>query len=168
MGPLAVNPNEEHSVAEALVALAAQDGLGDPIDWQDVKAAVANLISDPLGPRSLRMVLERLNNQEVRRTLADWFARAAAEREEDAKGAARAGEKLLAPLQMVSLGGSVTAAVGIAGGTLGAVIAVPLLTCTLTVAGAASYGRWRLSKRQDEAEADASSIRRLGGMLDDK
>jgi hypothetical protein len=114
------------------------------------------------------MVLERLNNQEVRRTLADWFERAAAEREEDAKGAARAGEKLLAPLQMVSLGGSVTAAVGIAAGTLGALIAVPLLACTLTVAGAASYGRWRLSKRQDEAEADALAIRRIGGMVDGK
>ena len=165
---MAGESKSERTVAEALVALAAQEGLGEPIDWRDVKAAVASLISDPLGPRSLRMVLERLNNQEVCATLADWFERAAAEREEDAKSAARAGEKLLAPLQMVSLGGSVTAAVGIAAGTLGALIAVPLLACTLTVAGAASYGRWRLSKRQDEAEADALAIRRIGGIVDGK
>ena len=162
---MADKPGQEHTIAEALVALAAQDGLGDPIDWQDVKAAVELLLDDPFGSRRMRSVLQQLNDQEVRVTLRDWLLRAAAERELDAKKAARAGEKVLAPIQIVSLGGTATSAIGITAGTLSAGIGLPVLGCALLVAFASSVGRWRLSKREDQAQFDRGAIERLRDLL---
>ena len=156
---------EDRKLVLALVALATRDGLGEPVDWDDVKAAVAALTIDPVGPRDLRAVAERLNDGAVAATLEDWFVRASVEREGDAQAAARAGEKLLAPLQIVGLGGATTAAIGVAVGTVGLAIGAPLIGATLAVGAAASYGRWRLSKREDEARVDAGAIQRMATLI---
>lgn len=156
---------EDRKLVLALVALATRDGLGDPVDWDDVKAAVSALTDDPIGPRDLRVVAERLNDRAVAATLEDWFIRASVERDGDAQAAARAGEKLLAPLQIVGLGGATTAAIGVAVGTVGLTIGGPLIGATLAIGAAASYGRWRLSKREDEAKADAAAIQRMAAIV---
>ncbi len=150
------------TLVEALVALAAREGLGDAANWHEVRAAVQSLMEDPLGPRDLRYVLGEINNvTEIASTLEDWFVRAAAEREEDAKAAARSAEKILAPIYKVSLGGAATSALGLVFGSINSLVAVPTAACVLIVAAVAGYGRWRLSKREDEANADAQGMRRL-------
>jgi len=40
-------------------------------------------------------------------------------------------------------------------------IALPVALCGIVVGAAATYGRWRLSKRADEALHDAAATRRL-------
>lgn len=152
------------SLALALVALATREGLGEPVVWPDVKGAIANLIADPVGPRDLRATVRDLNDADVAATLEDWFARAAAERDEDAKAANRAAEKLLAPLQIVSLGGGAAAALSVAVGTAGAIIGAPIAASAFIVGAAASCGRWRLSKREDEARTDVNAIHRLAAI----
>lgn len=153
------------TLVEALVALAARDGLGETVNWREVRAAIQSLTEDPLGPRDLRFVLGEINNRnDVAGTLEDWFIRAAAEREEDAKSAARSAEKILAPIYKVSLGGAATSALGLVFGTLSGTIAVPTAACVLAVATVAGYGRWKLSKREDEAVTDAEGMRRLAAI----
>jgi hypothetical protein len=149
----------EHGLVEALVALAARQGLGEPIDWRDVESAVAALLDDPVAKRDLRALMVRLNDAEVARTLEDWFLRAADARDADAGDANRAGEKLLAPLQVVGLGGFATSGIALAAGTLAGTVGLPILAAAGVVAGAATWGRWRLSKREDDARADARAIR---------
>lgn len=151
----------DRTLVEALVALATREGLGDPIDWLDVRAATTALLDDPIGPRDLRAVMERLNDKAVAITLSDWFIRAAAEREADAKAATRGAEKLLQPLLAISLGIGGTGAVAIASGSIALPVAVPIALCGLAVGIAATIGRWRLTKRADEALDEAQAIRRL-------
>ncbi len=149
----AVDP-KDRTLVLALAAYAARDGLGETLPLEDVPAAVWALQDDAVGPRDLRAVMTRLNDPAVAATLEDWFIRAAAEREEDAQAAARAAERLLAPLQIATMGGGAASAAAIAAGTA-------VLAAALIVAAAASFGRWRLAKREDEAKADAAAIRRL-------
>ena len=148
-------------LAEALVALASQDGLGEEIIWQDVQAAIVSLLSDPVGPRDIRSIIERLNDPSVASTLQDWFDRAERERSKDAKDASRASEKLLQPIQATSF--SVLAASGLAFaiGTLTLPVTAPLMVGGLIVAGVSTFGRWKLSKRSDEAIMDVEAIRGL-------
>jgi hypothetical protein len=153
------------TLVEALVALAARDGLGETVNWHEVRAAIQYLLEDPLGPRDLRYVLGEVNNRmDIADTLEDWFMRAATERQEDAKAAARSAEKILAPIQTVSLGGAATSALGFVFGTITSWIAVPAAICVLLVAAVAGYGRWRLSKRGDEAVTDADGMHRLAAI----
>lgn len=81
--------HQKRTVVEALVSLATRDGLGETVNWPEVRAAILQLLRDPIGPRDLRSVLENINDPSVKRTLEDWFVRAAAERDEDAKKANR-------------------------------------------------------------------------------
>jgi len=155
------------TVVEALVALATRDGLGDSVEWADVMAAALAIVTDPVGPRDLRDVLLRVNDSGVMATLEDWFVRAAAEREGAGGAAGRAAEKLLAPLQTVSLGGAATSGLALAAGTVGLTLGAPLVVSGLVVAGATSYGRWRLSQREDAARAEAAAIRRLAEIARD-
>lgn len=153
------------TLVEALVALAARDGLGETVNWHEVRAAIRSLLEDPMGPRDLRNVLGEANNRtDIANTLEDWFLRAATERQEDAKAAARSAEKILAPIQTVSLGGAATSALGVVFGTITSWVAVPAAVCVLLVASVAGYGRWRLSKREDEAGIDADGMRRLAAI----
>jgi hypothetical protein len=159
---------ERRTLVEALVALAARDGLGDTVNWHEVRAAIQSLLEDPLGPRDLRFVLGQINNRDdIAGTLEDWFVRAATERGEDAKTAARAAEKILAPIQTVSLGAAATTALGFVIGTITSTIAVPAALCVLAVASVAGYGRWRLSRREDEAQSDVAGMRRLAEIAKD-
>lgn len=161
-------PATRRTLVEALVALAAREGLGEPVNWHEVRAAIQSLLEDPMGPRDLRFVLDEINNRDViSSTLEDWFVRAAVERDEDAKAAARAAEKILAPIQTVSLGGAATSALGFVFGTIASTIAGPAALCVLAVAGVAGYGRWKLSKREDEAHSDAAGMRRLATITKD-
>lgn len=151
----------ERTLVEALVALATRVGLGDAVDWQDVRAATTALLDDPVGPRDLRAVMKRVNDPSVAFTLNDWFTRAAAEREADAKAATRGAEKLLQPLQTIAFGIGATGAVSLATGAMAVGVALPVALGGLIVGGAATYGRWRLTKRADEALSDAQAIRKL-------
>lgn len=158
-------PAGHRTLVEALVALAARDGLGETVNWHEVRAAIQSLLEDPLGPRDLRFLLGEINNRhDITATLEDWFIRAATERDEDARAAARAAEKILAPIQTVSLGGAATSALGFAFGTITSAIAAPAAVCVLAVAAVAGYGRWKLSKREDEAASDAAGMRRLASI----
>lgn len=158
-------PVVSRTLAEALVALAARDGLGEPLNWHEVRASIQSLQEDPMGPRDLRYVLGEINNvADIAGTLEDWFIRAAIERDEDAKAAARSAEKILAPIYKVSLGGAATSGLGLVFGTLAGTVAVPTAICVLVVAAVAGYGRWKLSKREDEAISDAEGVRRLAAI----
>ena len=150
-----------HTLVGALVALASRNGLGEDVDWADVRSLILELKRHPLGASDLRTILARVNDPAVRQTIHDWFLRAADEREGDADEASRAEEKLLAPLQTVSLGALATVAIGAAIGTIGAVVAAPLMLAGLAVAAAATFGRWRLSKRADTARREALVLKRL-------
>ncbi len=162
------SPPVSRTLVEALVALAARDGLGETVNWHEVRAAIQSLSEDPLGPRDLRFVLGEINNRhDIASTLEDWFIRAATEREEDSKAAARSAEKILAPIQTVSLGVAATSALGFVLGTITSTIAIPAAFCVLMVAAVAGYGRWRLSRREDEAGLDAAGIRRLASIARD-
>jgi hypothetical protein len=61
----------------------------------------------------------------------------------------------------VSLGVLATTGLAFAAGTLGTLVAAPVFAGALVLSAAATYGRWRLSKRDDEAAADAEAIRRF-------
>lgn len=152
---------QDRTLVEALVALATREGLGDPVDWQDVRAATSALLDDPVGPRDLRAVMGRLNDKTVAETLSDWFVRAASERDADARAATRGAEKLLQPLQAVSFAIGASGAISLATGAMSVPIALPVALAGVIVGGAATYGRWRLAKRADEAADDAQAIRRL-------
>ena len=131
------------------------------MDWLDIELAVTQIAQDPLTASDLRKRLARLNDREAARTLEDWFHRVALARENDAKNAARPAEKILAPLQAVSMGAVVTAVVFATAGTVSLAAAAILALGAMISTGSSSFGRWRLSKREDEAEPDASLIRQL-------
>ncbi|WP_132463665.1 hypothetical protein [Rhodovulum marinum] len=147
-------------IVDALIALAARDGLGETVDWHEVEAAIAALVLDPVGPSNLRRRMAKLNDPEVARTLNDWFLRAAADRGADAREAARPADTLLAPIQNVGLGAAATAAVLTAAGTLGLGAGVLIGLGALLAAGSASLGRYLLADRANRAQADADAIRR--------
>lgn len=159
---------QRRTLVEALVASAAQDGLGEQVTWVTVQAAIQQLLIDPVGPRDLRHILGKITHRkDISHTLEDWFQRAARAREEDAKSAARAGEKLLAPIQIVSMAGALPWGLGYAFGTITLGIAIPITIGLLIIAAAASAARWKLSRREDEALSDAQAIRRLAQIAEE-
>ena len=147
-------------LVEALVAYASRDGLGERVAWEEIVILIADLAVEPGAPTALRRHLGRLNDRDVAATLEDWFLRAAAERDLDAKHAARPSDKLLAPMQAVAFGAAGTAALLAMAGTLPLGAAILAGTAALALAGTTSYGRWTLSRREDLAQADAATIRR--------
>jgi hypothetical protein len=148
-------------LVDALIAHASREGLGELVAWNDVEAAIMELAQLPDAATALRRQVDRLNDPEVALTLQDWFVRAADSRERDGKRAARPAEKILGPLQGVSLGAAATSAFFAAAGTLTLAAAFPAGLAALVIAGGTSYGRWRLSEREDDAKADANAIRRF-------
>ena len=152
---------EQHSLAEALVALASREGLRDPVDWEDVRAAILALEQDHMGATDLRHIIDKLNDRDVAHTLEDWILRVAEEREVDSEDASRAAEKLLAPLQRVGLGGLATGAIAAAAGTISPAAAAVIIVAMAAGAAATTYGLWRLSKRQDAAKHDSRALHRL-------
>ena len=148
-------------IIDALMALAARDGLGDEIAWSDVEPAIADLLDTAVSASNLRRRMEKVNDAEVALTMADWFERAADARAADARAAARPSEKVLAPIQGVGLGGTVTAVILASSGTLALAAGVILGVSGLILAGVATLARLRLSEREDTAKQDATAIRRL-------
>ncbi|MDP8919532.1 MAG: hypothetical protein M3O00_11685 [Pseudomonadota bacterium] len=156
MGTLDDGPG--HTLAEALVALAVRQGLDGAVDWADVDAIIEALLKAPQSPQDLRFVLTRTNEPALALVLQDWLSRAVSLRERSARDAARAGEKVMAPLQNVSLGVLATSGLGLAAGTLMVEIGIPILGAAAVASGAAFYGRWRLSRREDNARSAAEAI----------
>ena len=156
MGTLDDGPG--HTLAEALVALAARQSLGGQVDWADVDASIEALLKGPQSAQDLRSVLTRVNEPALALILQDWLSRAVSIRERSARDAARAGEKVIAPLQNVSLGILATSGLGLAAGTLVDEIGLPILSAAAVASTAAFYGRWRLSRREDNARLAAEAI----------
>lgn len=146
---------------DALIAHASQDCLGEDVDLTDVELAIADLHTDPMGASKLRRSLAKRNNKEICTTLEDWLLAAARARDSDAKDASRPNDKVMGPVQAVSLGAVVTGiAFGLAG-SMAPISAGVMIVAGLTSFGATSIYRLRLSRREDEAEEDAGQIRRL-------
>ncbi len=156
MGTLDDGPG--HTLAEALVALAVRQGLDGAVDWADVDAIIEAPLKAPQSPQDLRFVLTRTNEPALALVLQDWLSRAVSLRERSARDAARAGEKVMAPLQNVSLGVLATSGLGLAAGTLVDEIGLPILGAAAVASTAAFYGRWRLSRREDNARLAAEAI----------
>ena len=156
MGPL--DDGLGHTLAEALVALAARQSLGDEVDWADVDASIEALLKAPQSPQDLRSVLGQANEPALALILQDWLSRAVSIRERSARDAARASEKVIAPLQNVALGILATSGLGLAAGTLVDEIGLPILGAAAVASTAAFYGRWRLSRREDNARLAAEAI----------
>lgn len=148
-------------IIDALIAFAARNGLGEDVPWEDIEIAISQLLDHPVAQSDLRGRMNQLNDPEVALTLADWFDRAADARDKDARDAARPSEKVLGPFQAVGFGSAGTAVILTATGalTLGAGLLIGV--AALTFAGSVTFGRSRLSKREDVASADARKIRRL-------
>lgn len=141
--------------------------MGEWVQWADIELAVSQLIEDPLSATHLRNRLGQINDRDVARTLEDWFHRIALDRDADATDAARPSEKLLAPLQAVSMGAVVTAVVFATAGTVSLAAALFLGLGAVISATASSFGRWRLSKREDEALSDARMLRQFAKIAAD-
>lgn len=153
------------AVIDALIALAARDGLGDDVPWDEVELAISQLLEAPVSMSNLRRRMEKVNDAEVALTLHDWFVLAADAREKDARDAARSSDKVLAPLQGVGYGSAVTAALFAGTGALGLVAGVAVAVSALVFAIGATMGRLRLSGREDAANDDVRAIRRMAKIL---
>lgn len=151
-------------VLDALIALAARDGLDEEVRWDEVEPAIAGLLSATVSASNLRRRMEKVNDAEVALTLADWFERAADAREADADNAARPSEKVLAPLQGVWFGGAATAVILTAAGAMGLSTGAIVGAAALVGAAATTWGRLRQSGREDAARGDAKAIRRLAAV----
>lgn len=148
-------------IIDSLIAHASREGLGEEVSWPQVEAAINDLLDIPTAASDLRMRVKGINNDEVRLTLEDWFNKAADARDNDALKARRPAEKILAPVQSVGLGGAVTVGILIATGALSLPAAAVVGTGLLVVAGASSYGRWKLSEREDDATQDAKHLKKF-------
>lgn len=153
------------SLADALVAFAAADVIGEPPDPEDVAVAIRGLRDDAYGARRLRRAIAAVDDAEVVSTLGDWLERLAEADEDRARAAHRAGEKLLQPLQMVALGAAATSAISLAGGVIAAPLAAGLVASTLGAYIVATAGRWSLSRREDRHRSEAERLARLSAML---
>jgi hypothetical protein len=147
-----------HTLAEALAALAARQLSGDGVDWADADASIEALLSAPQSAQDLRSVLARANEPALALILKDWLSRAVSIRERSARDAARAGEKAIAPLHNVALGVLATSGLGLAAGTLADEVGLPILGGAAVASAAAFYGRWRLSRREDNARLAAEAV----------
>lgn len=154
----------ERTLVTALLSHAAQDGLGEEVPWPEIEAAIGALAHDPMAPRALRQALRALNDAETAETLHDWLLSEVATREAAARAAARPAEKIVAPIQSISLGACVTGAALALAGTVGVVPAGIMCTAALCSGVAASWSRMRLSRAEDSARADADAIRRLAAI----
>ena len=155
-------------VINALISHAASDGLGEEVAWPDVEILIMRLIDNAYAPTILRRQMAHLNDAEVALTLADWFDRAADLREADAEDAARPSDKVLTPLQRVSVASAGSAALLIATATLSVLSGAIMTGLSLLVAGFATLGRVILSRREDRSRRDARTIRRLADIARDK
>lgn len=156
----------KRTVAEALVALASQDQLGEQVAWGDVCAAITALVTDPVGPRDLRNVVGRLNNPEVCKTLSDWFLRRADERRMNGMAAERSADRLLKPLERASAGIGAAGLIGLASGAIGAGLAFPVALLGGSVFVASAIGGWVQIGRRDNAHVEADAIARLADISD--
>ena len=155
---------KSQTVIDALIALAARDGLGEEVVWEEVELAILDLLDAAVSTSNLRRRMDKLNDAEVALTLTDWFERAADAREEDAQNAARPSDKVLAPMQGVGYGAAVTAAILTATGALPVAASAIIIVSTIALAGGATYGRMRLSRREDKARQDAKAILRMAAI----
>ncbi len=149
------------TLASALLSYAAQEGLGQDIDWPDIEAAIAALASDPMGPRAVRQAVRAVNDRYTLETLEDWLLSEVALRDAAARAAARPSEKIVAPIQSVSFGAGVTAAALALAGTVALAPAAIMGAAALCSGFAASWHRLRFARAEDAALAESAAIRRL-------
>ena len=157
-------PEKANTVVDALIAHAARDGLGEDVSWAQVEAAISDLLGSPTAASNLRQRISKINDPEAALTLADWFDQASDGRDKDALDAARPAEKIFAPVQGVGFAGVATALFFAATGALALPAGVIIGAGAMGLAGVATYGRWRLSKREDEARSEAKALRRLAAI----
>lgn len=154
----------QRTVAEALVALASQDQLGEVVDWGDICAGISALLTDPVGARDLRAVMKRLNNPDVATTLQDWFLRRAQELRASGQKAERGADRLLKPLERASAGVGAAALLGLGTGAIATGLALPLVLAGVGVGVSSALGGWHLIGQRDTALAEAEAIDRIAAV----
>ena len=149
------------SVAHALVAHAARDGMGDSPAWDDIVAGLRQVRDDPAGADHLKRAIAELNSPEPTSIVSSWFTRLLEDDESAARNASRAGTVLMQPIQTGFLGISGGATLALAIGTIALVPGGVLLVACLCAVGSATYGRWRLSRVEDVRKRDADRTKRI-------
>ena len=158
-GPRDADPNR--GAVQALISLAARDGLGDRLTWGDVLPVVVKIAQDPLGPRNCRRLFGDVNDPSVLATIEDWFHRAASEREGSSRKTERALSMITQPVQRGAIGVAFGVGLAMAIGTLSGGPGLVLLLATGTVAGAGTFVGWTQKTRSDTQQALARDFRRL-------
>lgn len=152
-------------IASVIVAHAARDGMGDTPPWDDVMAGLRRLRDDPTGAEHLRRAVDALNNKDAVGIIASWCNRLFEIDEAAGRDAGRMGAVFVQPLQMGFIGFTVSAALTLAVGTLGALPGAVLLAFCGAAASTATYTRWRFSRVEDTRKRDADRTKRLLAVL---
>ncbi|MGR3514915.1 MAG: hypothetical protein ACU0GG_19310 [Paracoccaceae bacterium] len=158
---MALTPEERHRLLDAVVSLAAQDGLGEEQFWEGVEPALVQLIQNPVADRDLRRYLPKINDPEVVTTLEDWFTRAAGERARDERDAKRFNAEVVTPIKRLGFTGVAAGVLGTALGTSALPIALPVIAGGLILGGGGIKAALQLGRRADDAASDAERLKRL-------
>ena len=151
--------------AEALIALAARASLREAVDWAEIDAVIARLAEQPMRAKQIGEAIRRLNDIDLADVLEDWLRRAARDRRREAARAARVEQKIAAPLQQWFSGLGAMGATALAVGTLTPPGGILLVAAFVVGAAAATWGRYRGSKRGDDLVAEAEEIERLSEIV---
>ena len=158
---MALTPEERHRLLDAVVSLAAQDGLGEEQFWEQVEPALLQLMLNPVAERDLRRYLPKINDVGVVTTLEDWFTRAAGERARDERDAKRVNSEIVTPIKRLGFTGVAAGVLGTALGTSALPIALPVIAGGMILSGLGIHTALRLRTRADDATFDAARLRRL-------
>lgn len=158
---MSLTQEERHRLLDAVVSLAAQDGLGEEQFWETVEPALIELIRNPVADRDLRRYLPKINDTEVITTLEDWFTRAAGERSRDERDAWRFNTEIVTPIKRLGFAGVAAGVLGTALGTSALPIALPVIAGGLILGGGGINAALRLGQRADDAASDAARLKRL-------
>ena len=153
------------TVAHALIAHAARDGMGDSPAWDDKLAGLRQVRDDPAGADHLKKAIAELNSPEPTSIVSSWFTRLLEDDESAARNAGRAGTVLMQPIQTVFLGLSSGATLALAIGTIDLLPGGVFLVACLCAGSYATYGRWRLSRVEDIRKRDADRTKRILAIL---
>ncbi len=158
---MSFTPEDRQRLLDALVSLAAQDGLGEQVYWTKVEPALMELVRNPVADRDLRRFLPLINDVTVVQTLEDWLTRAARERDRDARASQRNAEELVMPLKRFGYGFGASGIAVVLLGTAALGVALPLIGAGLVLTGGGIYTGHKLRKNADEAAFDRDVLTRL-------
>lgn len=167
-GDDASDDTPRHSLVEALLALASDDGLGNRLPWTDISATISALMDDPYAESDLRKFLAALNDISVAETLKSWLERYRDQRNTEGRDASRGEEKILTPMQASGFTVTGGAVLATAIGTLSIPIGGPIIILFGGFAATCTWGRWVLSRRKDAASDDCELLSKYIGLVEKK